>query len=50
VAAETTTINGVTIPKGMLIAIPIYAIQNDPEYWPQPKKFDPDRYISVSRI
>ena len=32
------------IPKGMRIKIPVQVLQMDPEYWPNPERFDPDRY------
>ncbi|XP_055902900.1 probable cytochrome P450 6a18 [Eupeodes corollae] len=32
------------IPKGMLILIQSHAIQNDPEIYPDPDKFDPERF------
>ena len=38
------TINGLFIPKDMPIVIPILALHMDPEAWPNPTKFDPDRY------
>lgn len=34
----------VIIPKGSSITIPSYAIQTDAEYYPEPFKFDPDRF------
>ena len=43
VASNDVVINGVLIPKGMTIGVPIYAIHNDPELWPEPEKFNPDR-------
>lgn len=32
------------IPKGMKIIIPVFAIHHDPEYYPDPYKFDPERF------
>ena len=32
------------IPKGMKIIIPTYAIHHDPDYYPDPYKFDPERF------
>ena len=40
---ETTVINGVTIPKGVAIMVPIAVIHHSPLYWEEPEKFDPDR-------
>lgn len=34
------------IEKGTIVVIPSYAIQHDPEYYPDPEKFDPERFAS----
>jgi len=45
VTRNDIVINGLHIPKGMVIGIPIYSLQNDPEIWQNPEKFDPDRSV-----
>ena len=45
-AKQDIDIKGVHIPKGTIVGIPIYAIHHNPEVWPQPDKFDPERFGS----
>lgn len=44
VSKKTIEINGVTIPQGMVCMIPTYVLHNNPEYWPAPEEFRPERY------
>ncbi|CAF0852129.1 unnamed protein product [Rotaria sordida] len=37
------------IPKGSLINIPIYPIHHDPNLWPEPEKFIPERFSSTEK-
>lgn len=46
---ETCTIKGITIPKGLPVMIPIYAIHHDPEFWPEPERFDPERFTEAEK-
>ena len=39
----TTMVNGVTIPKGAVVTIPIGVLHYSPLYWTDPEKFDPER-------
>ncbi|XP_055540138.1 cytochrome P450 4d1-like [Wyeomyia smithii] len=41
---EDMEINGITIPAGTTITIKIYNIHRNPKVWPEPKKFDPERF------
>ena len=44
VAQKTIEINGLTIPEGVNVQLPIHLIHYNPEIWPEPEKFDPERY------
>lgn len=36
---------GFTIPKGAWIFLCTYALHRTPEFWPEPDRFDPDRFL-----
>ena len=40
---EDIVLNGIPFKKGAAIMIPIYCVQRDPEIWPDPETFDPER-------
>lgn len=44
VAKATVEINGLVIPKDMIILVPTWPIHRDPEVWPEPEVFKPERY------
>uniref|UniRef100_A0A914WYQ7 Uncharacterized protein n=1 Tax=Plectus sambesii TaxID=2011161 RepID=A0A914WYQ7_9BILA len=41
---KDTTVNGMTIPKGCIVSVPVWVIHYDPELYPDPQKFDPERF------
>ena len=45
---EDCVIKGVTIKKGVQVLIPMYDIHKDPEIWPEPDKFIPERCVRKS--
>ncbi|XP_078614493.1 cytochrome P450 3A24-like [Branchiostoma floridae x Branchiostoma japonicum] len=44
ICKEDTEVKGLHIPAGTIINIPAYAIHHDPEIWPEPEKFKPERF------
>jgi cytochrome P450 len=37
------------VPKGTTLHIPIYAIHHDPQYYPNPNQFDPERFMPENK-
>ena len=40
---------GITIPKGMLVNFDIASIHHSPDYYPEPMKFNPERFLPENR-
>ncbi|XP_056264464.1 cytochrome P450 3A40-like [Pseudoliparis swirei] len=49
VAKATVEINGVVIPKGMVVMVPTWPIHRDPNLWPEPEEFKPERFTKETK-
>jgi len=49
IAVEDDHINGFDIPKGARVIPYIYGLHHSTKLWPNPKKFDPDRFTKEQR-
>lgn len=46
---EDCEVGPYTIPKGAIVQVPVWDIHHDPELWPDPWKFDPDRFSTENK-
>jgi cytochrome P450 family 3 subfamily A len=44
VAGEDFEYEGIKIEKGQVVAVPLWALHHDPEIYPDPDRFDPERF------
>jgi cytochrome P450 len=45
-ATTTTELLGREVPPGRIVAVSVWAIHHNPDVWPEPYRFDPDRFAS----
>ncbi|XP_057691587.1 thromboxane-A synthase isoform X1 [Corythoichthys intestinalis] len=43
-------VNGVHLPKGAMVEIPVGFLHYDPEHWPEPEKFIPERFTPEAKV
>lgn len=43
-------LGGHKVPKDVFVINDIFGVHNDPEVWPEPRKYDPDRFDTEPKV
>lgn len=49
-SSEECTVGGFSIPRGTMLLVNIWAIQNDPGIWEKASEFKPDRFVGPEAV
>ncbi|XP_039081439.1 cytochrome P450 3A12 [Hyaena hyaena] len=49
VCKKDVEISGVFIPKGTVVMVPTFTLHRDPDLWPEPKEFHPERFSKKNK-
>nr|CAA55887.1 unnamed protein product [Rattus norvegicus] len=49
VCKKDIELDGLFIPKGSVVTIPTYALHHDPQHWPKPEEFHPERFSKENK-
>ena len=48
-ALRDVVLGGYTVPAGTILALPPYVIHRDPRFWPDPLRFEPERFTTEAK-
>ncbi|CAH7275266.1 cytochrome P450 3A31 [Phodopus roborovskii] len=49
VCKQDVELDGVFVPKGSIVMVPVFALHYDPQYWPEPEEFRPERFSKENK-